>query len=200
MPQAKSETTYQLNKIAEKHAVEEKEKTPMPSAVPITFNPLVGPDGNIIEPINKDFSVIVPKLGINSPVVASVDPLNAKEYENALQQGVAHAKTSYFPDQDGAVYLFSHSTNYEWYVKDLNAIFYNLKNIADGDIIVVYYKGKRYTYRYTSRAVVSSQDMTYLLPVTGKKQLILQTCYPPGTTYQRLMIFADLVDEKGEEI
>ncbi len=200
IPQARLETSYASQQIEKRFDMMFRPQVTMPPSVPLNFTPMIGPDGKEIEPINKDYSIIVPKLGINASVVASVNPLNPKEYTEALKKGVAHAKTSYFPNQDGAVYLFSHSTNYEWFVKDLNAIFYNLKNLEENDLIIVFYKGKRYTYKYKSREIVPPTDTTYLLPVTGKRQLILQTCWPPGSYAQRLMIFADLVEEHGNEI
>ena len=42
-----------------------KEKPqPMPKSVPVIFNPLVTPDGSSIAPVNTEFSLIVPKVGI----------------------------------------------------------------------------------------------------------------------------------------
>jgi LPXTG-site transpeptidase (sortase) family protein len=197
IPKATFEVSYFIGQKQQKAIVEEKEAKPMPQAVPLTFNPLIGPDGKEITPVNTEFSIVIPKVGINAPVIAGVDALNVKDYTQALAKGVAHAKSSYLPDQDGATYLFSHSTNYQWFVRDLNAIFYNVKNLTEGDLIVVFYKGNRYTYTYKNKAIVAPSDTTYLLPITGKKMLILQTCWPPGTTENRLLIFADLIEEKG---
>lgn len=200
IPKAKLESQYQVSQL-QQHAVQQEQLThPMPPSVPLAFNPLIGPDGQRITPVNTDFSIVIPKVGINSPVIAGVDPYNASDYTQALSKGVAHAKTSYFPNQDGAIYLFSHSTNYQWFVKDINAIFYNLNKLESGDSIIIFYKGQRYTYKYINRTIVSPGDTTYLLPVTGKRMLILQTCWPPGTVAQRLLLFADLVQEQGEEI
>lgn len=184
----------QFNNIAIK-----KEPT-LPQSVPVLFNPLVTEDGASIDPINKDFSLIVPKVGINAPVLAGVNPTDPGEYSEALKKGVAHSSLSYFPNQDGTVYLFSHSTNYDWFVKDLNAVFYLLKNLSEGDLIVVYYKGSQYTYRLTEKRVVKPSEVSYLLPQTGKKRLILQTCWPPGSTNERLLLFADLIEETGKKI
>lgn len=173
----------------------------LPASVPVIFDPLRSLDGSsIIEPVNKDFSIIVPKIGINAPVIANVDPSNTAAYSKALLAGVAHANTSFTPDQDGTTYLFSHSTNYDWFVEDLNAVFYHLKNLETGDLIVLFYKGKRYTYKMTDKKVVNPKDITYLYPEAGKKQLILQTCWPPGSTDQRMLLFADLVEETGVAI
>lgn len=199
-PKAALEARYQVSKIQNNVIKQEEAKTPMPASVPVVFTPLIGPDGKEITPVNTDFSVVIPRLGINSTVIPGVDPLNSKEYTAALEKGVAQARTSYLPDQDGAVYLFSHSTNYAWFVNDLNAVFYQVKDLKEGDTIVVFYKGKRYTYAYVNKTVASPSDTTYLLPITGKKMLILQTCWPPGSTTERLLIFADLVQEPGVQI
>ena len=147
--------------------------------------------GNEIIPSDANFSIIVPKIGINAAVVSAVDPAN---YDEALQKGVAHASTSFFPNENGAVYLFSHSTNYEWFVKDLNAVFYLMKNLESGDLVILIYKGTRYTYTLTEKRVVSPKDVSYMAPIEGKKMLILQTCWPPGSTSERLLVFADLID------
>lgn len=171
----------------------------LPANVPTIFNPLVTPDGSSIDPVNTEFSVIVPKVGINAPVVANVDPSDTQKYLEVLKTSVAHAGTSFTPDEEGTTYLFSHSTNFDWFVRDVNAVFYLLKNLEEGDTIVVLYKGTRYTYRLTGKKVVSPTDVSYLVPETGKKRLILQTCWPPGSTTERLLIFADLVEE-GERI
>lgn len=172
----------------------------LPRAVPVVFDPLVTPDGASIDPINTEFSVIIPKIGVNAAVAENVDPANADEYLEALKVGVAHANTSFLPNQDGTTYLFSHSTNFDWFVRDINAVFYLLKNLEKDDKIVLFYQGKRYTYRLTEKKVVSPKDVSYLVPETGKKRLILQTCWPPGSTTQRLLIFADLVEDQGESI
>lgn len=176
-----------------------KNDTPLPAAVPVIVDPLMTPDGGSIEPVNRDFSVIVPKVGINAAVAANVSPSDPDEYMKVLAKGVAHASTSFTPDQDGTTYLFSHSTNYEWFVTDLNAVFYLLKNLEKGDKIIVFYEGKQYTYTLRTTRVVAPDNTQYLVPKHGKKQLILQTCWPPGSTTERLLLFADLVEE-GESI
>ncbi len=195
IPKITLESTYAEILEGEEQKMQEDLLRPLPPSVPIGFNPMMAPDGKIIEPVNKEFSIVIPAVGINSPIIAGVNPLDQKSYKPALEKGVAHAKTSYLPTQEGSMYLFSHSTNYDWFVKDLNAIFYNVKNLKDGNYIIVFYKGKRYVYEYKERKIVSPKDTSYLLPTTGKKTLILQTCWPPGSISQRLLVFADLVDE-----
>ncbi len=166
----------------------------LPPAVPVRFNPLITPGGDPIIPYSTHFGLIIPKIGVNAKVLEDVNPASRTEYNKALENAVAHSSTSHTPDETGTVYLFSHDTNYEWFVKSLNAIFYLVKELEVGDYIVVIYRDVRYTYRMTDRRVVKPTDVSYLVPDTSKKNLILQTCWPPGSTTQRLLIFADLVD------
>ncbi len=192
----------QMNKVTIRQIdkVTGSEPKLLPKAVPVVFNPLVTEDGASIEPASKEFGLIVPKIGINTAVIPAVNPADPGVYLEALKKGVAHASTSYFPDEDGTVYLFSHSTNYDWFVSDLNAVFYLLKNLSEGDLVVVFYKGRQYTYKLREKRVVKPTETSYLIPQKGAKTLILQTCWPPGSTAERLLLFADLVEEQGQAI
>ncbi len=165
------------------------------NAKTVLFTPLTNPDGSAIVPVDTNFGLIIPKIGVNAKVIPAVNPANPGEYEKALTEGVAHASTSYFPDENGTVYLFSHSTSYDWFVKDLNAVFYLVKNLDTGDQIAIIYKGRQYTYKITEKKIVSPEAVSYLVPHAGTKNLILQTCWPPGSTTERLLIFADLVQD-----
>lgn len=196
-PVVAMESSYYIGKAQELVQKQEKiAEKPLPKSIPVVFDPLVAPDGSTIIPVDTDFNIIVPKIGINAKVVGNVDPTDPNDYARALKEGVAHASTSFFPDQNGVVYLFSHSTNYEWFVKDLNAIFYLLKNLEAGDKIVLMYKGKQYTYQLTEKRIVAPTETSYMMPIENTRMLILQTCWPPGSTTERLLLFANLVNEQ----
>lgn len=201
IPQIRMETAYHASqaKIAIKNEVIAPKKE-LPKSVPVVFEPLMTPDGSSIDPVDTQFGLVVPKIGINSRIIPGVDPTSSAGYTNALQAGVAHANTSFYPDEDGTVYLFSHSTNYDWFVKDLNAVFYLLKDVEKNDTVVIMYKGKRYTYKITDKKIVSPSSISYIVPYAGKRNLILQTCWPPGSITERLLIFADLIEENGRTI
>lgn len=174
--------------------------TANPSARTVQFTPLTTPDGSSIDPMDTNFGLVIPKIGVNASVIPAVNPTKPGEYLEALQKGIAHSSLSYFPDEDGTVYLFSHSTNYDWFVKDLNAAFYLLKNLDIGDRVVLFYKGKQYEYKITDKRVVSPEAVSYLVPEAGAKRLILQTCWPPGSTSERLLIFADYIEDSNSVI
>ena len=142
---------------------------------------------------NINFSIIIPKLNAASAIVENVDPLNQDEYLNALKKGVAHARGSAFPGSVGNVFLFAHSTDTLINVGRYNAIFFLIGHLTEGDEVDIYYKGRLYKYIVYDKKVVEPTDVQYLGTLTeGEKTLTLQTCYPPGTTFKRLVILARL--------
>jgi LPXTG-site transpeptidase (sortase) family protein len=197
MPVIALESSYYIKGFQKAVTKQKEEEKPLPVSVPVQFNPLIGPDGTEIVPVDTNFGIVIPKIGVNAKVIPNVNPLKEAEYTEALKEGVAHASTSYFPGEEGVVYLFSHSTNYEWFAGDLNAIFYLLKNLEPGDLIVLIYKDTLYTYKLAEKRVVKPSEISYIQPISGDRKLILQTCYPPGSTSERLLLIADLINRQS---
>jgi sortase A len=154
-------------------------------------------DGNTFErPLtfpNTDFSIAIPKIGAVAPIVANVDSQNKHAYLKALKEGVAQAAGTAFPGEAGNVYLFAHSTDAFYNVGKYNAIFYLIGKLSKGDEIYVYYRDRRFKYVVGEVKVVSPNEIDYLAGNPDKNTLTLQTCYPPGTTFERLIVIADEV-------
>lgn len=138
------------------------------------------------------FSIYIPKIKAKAKIVENVDPGNEKVYMEALSKGVAHASGSVLPGMEGATYLFAHSTNAPWNVTQYNAVFYLLREMQPGDEIYVFFLDKLYKYRVTEQKTVAADDVSWLLHAKeGKERLILQTCWPPGTLWKRLIVVAE---------
>jgi len=158
-----------------------------------SFGSLLGnPDLNIkiLTPKDPNFSIIVEKIGADAPVIPSVDASNKQVYEAALKRGVAHALGTAFPGQPGVTYLFAHSTDTIFNVPRFNAVFYLLKDLKPQDRIVIFFSGKRYDYLVTESKITEPEDVSYFTLKTQEQILVLQTCYPPGTTWKRLLVIA----------
>ncbi|OGM88323.1 hypothetical protein A2614_00420 [Candidatus Woesebacteria bacterium RIFOXYD1_FULL_40_21] len=140
--------------------------------------------------VGSYFSVIVPKIGAYSDIVANVDASDEKEYLSALEKGVAHAKGTYFPGQGENIFLFSHSTDSPVNIARYNAVFYLLGKLETGDKIIVFFADKKYEYRVEEKKVVAANDTSWLTNKGQGERLILQTCDPPGTTWKRLLVIA----------
>jgi LPXTG-site transpeptidase (sortase) family protein len=145
--------------------------------------------------VTSYFSVVIPKIDAKANIVANVDTSNKKEYLDALQKGVAHAKGTNFPGQNGRIFLFSHSTDSPLNFARYNAIFYLLKKLDMGDKIIVFFSDRKYVYEVKDIKIVSPKDTLWIQPRSGEEELVLMTCDPPGTNWNRLLVFAKPVKD-----
>jgi len=162
------------------------------SAAPTSFGN-IAPSGDGITPLDTKFGIVIEKINANARVIANVDPGSESQYSQALTQGVAHAKGTNFPGEKGNIYLFSHSTDAPWNIVRFNAIFYLLRELEPGDLVILFYNNKRYDYTVFDKHVVSPLDVLYINNKYETSVLTLQTCDPPGTLLNRLIIRAKLV-------
>ncbi len=183
--------TKQQAKTIQKIEVQQQKTQPKGFlAKAINFKPV-----DVLTPIDANFGIVIPKIGANAKIIPNVDAANETEYLAALKEGVAHVKGSAFPGEGGAIYLFAHSTDYFWNVGTYNAIFYLLYKLEPNDEVDLFFKGQRYTYRVIDKKIVDPSQVEYLTRKTNREFLTLQTCWPPGTTLQRLLVFAVRVAE-----
>ncbi len=166
-------------------------ESPKPEG-PSSFNN-VSTSENIITPVSTDYGIVIEKINANAKVIANVDPGDEKAYTAALANGVAEARGSTAPGQAGNLYLFSHSTDAPWNIIRFNAIFYLLKELDKGDKVVIFHKNVRYDYIVFDKSIISPNDISYLTNSYTSPILTLQTCDPPGTLLNRLVVRARLV-------
>ncbi len=140
--------------------------------------------------VSSQFSIYIPFLRSKSVVIPNINAFDESEYKDALSQGVAQAKGTGLPGEGTRIFLFAHSTNSILNIAAYNAIFYDLGKIPNGETIELYYEGKVHQYRVTGQKIVEASDVSWLSPQDGE-ELILQTCYPPGTSWKRLLLFAN---------
>lgn len=184
-PVIKEEAKYQL----EKPSKEVEYQIADPASPPVLTEKSV-----LITPTNYDFSLIVPQIGINAAVFPNIDSGNPDEYLPILKKGTAHAKYSSLPNQSGPVFIFAHSTDNFFNISQYNAVFFLLRKLKEGEDIYIFYQNKKYQYQVTSQKIVSPDEIPSVVSSIKTNTLILQTCYPPGTTINRLLLFADRVN------
>jgi len=147
----------------------------------------------MITPVNKDFAIVIEKIGVNAPIVANVSISNEEQYDEALKNGVAHASFSDYPsDKAGNVYLFAHASLNFWDLGKYATVFNLLKKLDYGDLVHVFYKGKTYVYVVANKEVINGWNTNPITRSTIEPILTLQTCDPPGTTLNRFVVTAKL--------
>lgn len=188
------ESQFRIQQIrGVQYRVPSEEKPITHNPKPITFaDILAGPKEQVLIPFDPSFNILIPKIGANAKVFPNIDSSDQNEFLPILSLGVAHAKGTVFPGLEGNTYLFAHSADNFWNVGRYNAAFYLLKDLTVGDDIIIFFENRRYNYKVSEVQVVDSEDVSFLVNAQAKdeQKLILQTCWPPGTTWKRLVVFA----------
>lgn len=157
------------------------------------FGSILSSDEHLIKPVSTEYGIVIEKINANAKIIAEVDPGNSTEYVKALGQGVAEAKGSTKPGEPGNLFLFSHSTDAPWNIVRYNAIFYLLRELEVGDKVSIFYQNRRYDYIVYDKTIAKPDDVSFLTNRYDKPVLTMQTCDPPGTVLNRLIVRAKLV-------
>jgi len=138
--------------------------------------------------VNYDPEIVISKIGIQAPVIydSSFDAI----IEN-LRKGVVRYEGTANPGEIGNVVIVGHSSDYPWSTGSYKTIFALLDKLIIGDEIVLPYGQNRFIYKVTQTRTVKPTDLT-VLQRTAEPTLTLITCYPVGTTLNRLVITAKL--------
>ena len=148
-----------------------------------------------------DFRLIVPKIGVNVPMVRMSDQFISddlwgkfeKEVQGALREGVIHYPGTAYPGQYGNVFITGHSSYYPWDKGEYKDVFSNLNQLEVGDEYYVYYQQKKYRYKVVEKKEVRPYEVKVLEQSKTEKLSTLMTCWPIGTTLRRLVV-------TGEEV
>ncbi len=153
----------------------------------------------IIEPningkVSKEPRLIIPKIGVDVPVVYDEPKVDEPSYQKALERGVVRLGNTANPGTNGNVVIGGHSSNNVFNAGGYKYVFVNLKRLDKGDVFYLNYNGQRYTYKITvAKKIITPTDVSALAS-TGKPVVTLFTCDPPGTNVNRLIVQAEQVD------
>ena len=136
--------------------------------------------------------ITIPSIFVDEPVVYNVNPNDRTAYLSALRTGIAHASGTAFPGIGGLGYYFAHLATPDL-VRQYNAAFYLLGKLNAGDEIYIWHAGDRFDYKVTEKKITVPTDLSFLHQKYPAETIVLQTCWPPGTTLQRLLVFASRI-------
>lgn len=146
---------------------------------------------------NSSFWIQIPKIQAKADIVAGVSASNRDEYLKVLKDDViAQASNSSLPGAGvgKSTYLFAHSSQQGLSMVRNNAVFYLLGELKNNDVFFIDYHGKIYTYLVYKQEVVNASAVQYLDYTEPDKEIvILQTCWPLGTDWKRLLVMAQRI-------
>jgi len=136
------------------------------------------------QPQSDENSISIPKIAVSAPIAWDVPEDNILEN---LKNGVVHYSGTSLPGEGGNIFIVGHSSNYFWIKSDYNQIFTLLDKLSPGDRIEIKKNGRSYFYDVFQSKVVSSEDVS-ILQSSQSEILTLMTCWPVGTSLNRLVI------------
>lgn len=131
-------------------------------------------------PVPHDNRLIIPTMHLDQPVVEGAT-------ERSLMQGPWRRPHSSTPDKGGNTVISGHRFTYA----NPRGTFYFLDKLQQGDLIGIYWQGKRYTYHVAETKVVGPHAVHVEAP-TDTAQLTLYTCTPLWSPKDRLVVIARL--------
>ncbi|NNE11103.1 MAG: class E sortase [Ilumatobacter sp.] len=134
-------------------------------------------DANAAEPIIEVGSIAIPKLGVDMTMYEGVR-LSTLEY------GPGHWPGTAMPGQQGNVVVGGHRTS-------SHRVFRDVDQLASGDEIIFRDDGQEYVYR-VDRVEIVEPTAVWIVDPTETATATLFACHPPGSTAQRIVVFADL--------
>ena len=138
-----------------------------------------------------DNYIYIPKIRVAAPIVR---PQSSDEgvIDQSLLEGVVKYPGTAEPGEKGNVFLTGHSSFYWWVNTKYRNVFTLVPDLTNGDEIIVYRNGIRYTYRVFTTFEVSP-NQTEVLAQTPKPIVTLSTCVPIGTSYRRRIVQAEQI-------
>lgn len=161
---------------------------------PQTNESVLGEDSDSTAKVSQDYLLILSEIDVSVPIILNVNGNDQQAYNKALEGGVAHLKGSAMPGRAGNVFIFGHSSYFPEEPGNYKEIFRELNNLNPGSIMEIQGSDARHIYRVTDKKIVGPSDVEVAAQNPNLRQLTIMTCWPLGTTEQRLVVVGELVE------
>lgn len=194
-----------LNQANEPIAPHEPREPPSPPEHPAAagVTPESPPSELLAWGLSRSFSLSIPSLGIRAPVLSPsrnfwdgrLWDLLEEQMQVGLRFGLVEYPHSTAPGSEGALIIAGHSSppDAAAAASAYGTVFARLPEIQPKDTITVHASGGSFLYRVKSTRIVSPAETAILAQESGIHLLKLITCYPVGTTRDRLLVVAEYV-------
>lgn len=135
-------------------------------------------DSYASEPVIEMGTISIPKIGVSMTMYEGIRM-------TTLDYGPGHWPGTALPGQAGNVVVGGHRTS-------KHKVFRNVDQLVRGDEIVFEDANGRHVYR-VDRVEIVDPTAVWIVNPTETPTATLFACHPPGSTRQRIVVFADLV-------
>lgn len=135
----------------------------------------------------------IPSLDIWAPLVAGQSD-DLKVLKQDLSEGTVFYPGSAFPGQKGQTVILGHSAPSGWPKIRYDWIFSEVGNMKNGEKIVIYFNGKKYSYKVQGQIIVNPGEELKISGEENNNIVVLVSCWPPGKDYKRIAVYGALVE------
>ncbi len=138
--------------------------------------------------------VVISSIGVTAPIVETTGTTEG-EYRAALDRGVVRFPEGAYPGEKGLLVLLGHSAPPGWPDINYDRVFTEIDKLKEGDKVEVCHNNKLSVYTVVNEEIGKQvygvgEDVPLLYPGENKKELVLMTCWPPGSSANRIGIRA----------
>ena len=124
-----------------------------------------------------------------APIILNVNGTKKDIYFKALESGVAQMEGTPLPGEIGNSFIFGHSSYYDNAPGNYKKIFARLNELNYGDQIDIYKDNTDIEFVVIDKKIIKPTDLSVLKQTTDTR-LTLMTCWPLGSTKERLIVVA----------
>jgi LPXTG-site transpeptidase (sortase) family protein len=139
--------------------------------------------------------ITISVIDITAPVVET-GGTTEKEYREALDRGVIHFPGTPYPGEAGMTVLLGHSAPSGWPKIKHDWVFTKINDLKVGDEVEICYNNVLTVYTIVDdvdgkRIYEVGEDVPPLYDIReGKKEAVLMSCWPPGSSESRIGVRA----------
>lgn len=142
----------------------------------------------------EENEINIPALNITAPLVEA-GGITEKEYRESLDRGVVHFPGSSFPGEAGLSILLGHSAPPGWPKIKHDWVFTSINDLSEGDTVEICYNNKKWTYSVINeedgkKIYEVGEEVPPLFSNEEKKEVVLMSCWPPGSRDNRIGVRA----------
>jgi sortase A len=154
-------------------------EAPPTTLVPESSGPIAPPvDAHAAEPVIELGSIVIPKLGVDMTMYEGIRL-------TTLDFGPGHWPGTALPGEVGNIVVGGHRTS-------KHRVFRNVDQLVAGDEIIFRDENGEHMYS-VNRVEIVEPTAIWIVDPTETATATLFACHPPGSTAQRIVVFADLV-------
>jgi sortase A len=141
--------------------------------------PIVPSDLYADEPVIELGTIAIPRIGVDTTLYEGIRM-------TTLDRGPGHWPGSAMPGAAGNVVIGGHRTSHDQVFRDVDQL------VSGDEIVFTDTSGDRHVYAVREVAIVQPTDV-WIIDPTETPTATLFACHPPGSTAERIVVFADLV-------